>query len=696
MKKIYSLLCALAIVFSAVAAPQYSTKRGIEKHGTNLTKKVSTFSKQADPNQTTPKASKAPKAAAGETINRNFSKAPYSATYYADTQDWYIVAQNGDYAVVLDIFSKNAETLPAGTYNATDFDLDYTKIFDLEVSSSTPVAKAATATATVVVTGDRTDITAVIIGTDGSTYNVTMVNAPVVPSGDTVALAFTVPMEIPLYYTDGTWDLVSESVTGDTVVAFVYNSEDATSPAGSFTEKDLQLDYSAIVLGDEKIAIAAAEIVVTESADSINLAATVVGQDAVTYLITMFFDKPVATEQKTFTSSEIEINDALVSWFGVVFVTAVADKDTLELTLNAEEAGAALAGTYVAGTDFNGSFTYASTGEKDEIYSGSLTIAISKEGLLSISGKVLTLGGIEYTISLTSQTEPATAENVAFAMKDMEFSLTDSYWDIKGEDPTTGYFLEIRSQAAEIAGTYTEADLDDYMTYVGVGQSVYFDINKANITVTYADNIVAVKGNITFVESSSSDTIYAAIDIAGEYDGKEHLEYDAKEDFIVDFPNPQVILEYVASDGLIYVVADNEDMSTITLEFSVANTATDLAAGTYAINTTGAEGTVSAGAGIDEEGYIVGSFAGYRNANNQITAPLWWIVSGTVTVAENGIITVDAVNSYDKAIKCKLGKDNTAVDNINADAAAVKRIDNGQLIIRKNGTDYNVMGVVIR
>ena len=147
---------------------------------------------------------------------------------------------------------------------------------------------------------------------------------------------------------------------------------------------------------------------------------------------------------------------------------------------------------------------------------------------------------------------------------------------------------------------------------------------------------------------------------------------------------------------MIYVVADNEDKSTITLEFSVANTATDLAAGTYAINTTGAEGTVSAGAGLDEEGYIIGSFAGYRNANNQITAPLWWIVSGTVTVAENGIITVDAVNSYDKAIKCKLGKDNTAVDNINADAAAVKRIDNGQLIIRKNGTDYNVMGVVIR
>ena len=686
----------MAIVFSAVAAPQYSSKRGIEKHGTNLTKKESTFSKQADPNQTTPKASKAPKAAAGETINLNFSKAPYSAKYYADTQDWYIVAQNGDYRVALDILSKNSEALPAGTYNATDFALSYTGIFDLEVSSSYPVAKAATASATVVVTGDRTDITAVITGTDGNTYNVTMFNAPVVPSGDTVALAFTVPMEIPLYYTDGSWDLVSESVTGDTVVAFVYNSEDATSPAGSFTEKDLKLNYSAIVLGDETIAIAAAKIVVTESADSINLAATVVGQDAVTYLITMFFDKPVATEQKTFTSSEIEINDALVSWFGVVFVTAVADKDTLELTLNAEEAGAALAGTYVAGTDFNGSFTYASTGEEDEIYSGSLTIAISKEGLLSISGKVLTLGGIEYTISLTSQTEPATAENVAFAMKDMEFSLTESYWDIKGDDPTTGYFLEIRSKAAEIAGTYTEADLDDFYTYVGVGQSVYFDINKANITVTYADNIVAVKGNITFVESSSSDTIYAAIDIAGEYDGKEHLEYDAKEDFIVDFPNPQVILEYVASDGLIYVVADNEDKSTITLEFSVANTATDLAAGTYAINTTGAEGTVSAGAGIDEEGYIIGSFAGYRNDKNQITAPLWWIVSGTVTVAENGIITVDAVNSYDKAIKCKLGKDNTAVDNINADAAAVKRIDNGQLIIHKNGTDYNVMGVVIR
>lgn len=806
MKKIYSLLCALAIVFSAVAAPQYSTKRGIEKHGTKLTKKVSTFSKQADPKQTTPKASKAPKAAAGETINLNFSEAPYSAKYYASSQDWYIVAQNDDYVVTLDILSTNSEALPAGTYNATDFDLAYTEIYDLEVSGYDPVAKASAATATVVVTGDRTDITAVIIGTDGNTYNVTMFNAPVVlkdpvevaitdvdeesstsdysytlsnaagdsvfyfdiylesgasdvtlgkvytledmdasyswfkigsssaayntatfvktvtdgkarieatvsdnkgnqyhllyqekeivPSGETVALAFTVPMEIPQYYTDGSWELMTESVTGDTIVAFVYNSEDATSPAGSFTEKDLQLNYCGIMFGDEIIEIATAEIAVTESAESINLAATVVGTDAVTYLITMFFNKPVATEQKTFTSSEIEVDDALASWFGVVFVTAVADNDTLELTLNAESV-AALAGTYVAGTDFNGSFTYVSTGEEDEIYSGSLTIAISEEGLLSINGKVLTLGGIEYTISLTYQIEPATAENVAFAMKDMEFTLAENYWDIKGSDPTSGYFLEIRSKAAEIAGTYTEADLDDFYTYVGVGQSVYFDINKANITVTYADNIVAVKGNITFVEASSSDTIYAAIDIAGEYDGKEHLEYDAREDFIVDFPNPQVVLSYIASEGLIYVAANNEDMSTITLEFRVAKTATDLAAGTYSIDATGAEGTVSAGAGV-QDGYIVGSFAGFRNANNQITTPLWWMVSGTVNVAENGIITVDAVNSYDKAIKCKLGKDNTAVDNINADAVAVKRIDNGQLIIRKNGTDYNVMGVVIR
>ena len=41
-------------------------------------------------------------------------------------------------------------------------------------------------------------------------------------------------------------------------------------------------------------------------------------------------------------------------------------------------------------------------------------------------------------------------------------------------------------------------------------------------------------------------------------------------------------------------------------------------------------------------------------------------------------------------------KEPTAVDNINADVVAVKRIEDGQLIINVNGVRYNAVGATIR
>ena len=76
---------------------------------------------------------------------------------------------------------------------------------------------------------------------------------------------------------------------------------------------------------------------------------------------------------------------------------------------------------------------------------------------------------------------------------------------------------------------------------------------------------------------------------------------------------------------------------------------------------------------------------------------LWYIVSGTVTVNEDGSIVVDALNSNGKAIKSTLNHlQGEGIDEVNAAAKATKSLKNGQLIIEKAGVKYNAQGTVIR
>ena len=100
-------------MLGAYATPQLATKRlAVEKQ--KFEQKSIPAQKQVNPDLAALKknALRAPKAKKAETnvtlvdevIDLNFTTS-CSKKYYADTKDWYLVAQNSDYAVVLDLFS---------------------------------------------------------------------------------------------------------------------------------------------------------------------------------------------------------------------------------------------------------------------------------------------------------------------------------------------------------------------------------------------------------------------------------------------------------------------------------------------------------------------------------------------------------------------------------------------------------------
>ena len=364
---------------------------------------------------------------------------------------------------------------------------------------------------------DLARIEATLIDANLAVYHFIYQEKPVTPSGKTVNLFFDVPMEVPQYYTDiKAWELYTESVSGDTVAAFVISSTNATTAAGTYTKADLYLQYTGVQFDDTKVKIYSASITVTENDERIDLNASILGKDSVTYNVKMFFVKPVATAQAVISSNELEIDASYFSSYGVIFYDAADENNAISLTVNANGTGAAQAGVYVAGTDFNGSVT-PTGGEKADIYSGSITIAVNENGDVTLTGTVLATNNVEYSIAL-KYLVPAPAE-ITITSVDSEFDATDNAinYELASEDYTFYFYIYLADGLTDVVSgtTYTFADdmnSDIYNSYGERGLGDYIDYASATFVKTVGDGKVVIKAAIEDVNGAKWNLTYEGVD----------------------------------------------------------------------------------------------------------------------------------------------------------------------------------------
>ena len=179
------------------------------------------------------------------------------------------------------------------------------------------------------------------------------------------------------------------------------------------------------------------------------------------------------------------------------------------------------------------------------------------------------------------------------------------------------------------------------------------------------------------------------------------LQYDADTDFVENFSSYEIDTTYLFNDGFAFVNATNENNAYINLIFLVGQGEHEIPAFSYPIDTAIVAGKIYAGQGVTAEGNIRGSFADYLNAQGGFTAPLWFLVSGTVTLYEEGVIIVLAVNSCGKSIICTLGNGeliNDAVQDVrSAGAEGVRKlIRDGVVYINRDGQTYTLQGEKVR
>ena len=331
-----------------------------------------------------------------------------------------------------------------------------------------------------------------------------------------------------------------------------------------------------------------------------------------------------------------------------------------------------------------------------------------------IKAEVMGYDGVLYDVELWHCVPvPTKTVNVEIVADFENHIAMDGYYVLSGYNKENTLFISLAPFAEEVAGTFVndgvfsrfgEGQYDFFCDYSAVyknvnGEAVPYSVEKCTMTVTEEAN-GAIKAVATLI---AADAVQYEVTMTTTYNN--HLNYDAEEGAIdrTYTADDQVIIEKY-NDGSSYfevMAADNSDLCALYFIAEDYDKDITFMPGTYTISDSQDYMTVLASVGV-VGGKVNPSFYGLMSEDGKgIVPPLYFIVGGTVEVENRDgklYIEVNAVNSYNVPIHIVFDgtKQTTAVENITTEKGATKRIENGQLLINRNGNTYNVLGAQIQ
>ena len=734
MKHVFTLICALMVMMSASAVPQRNVKKqALMQKQARMHALPGKKSVQQSVAQWGQKLMATPAYtshfAMGRTMNRAARRATTNVTITQCLATFYPAQEEGGvntmyYGLHTDDFAPTfyfSIIVPEGKHEI-ELDKEYT-LADMEEGScewddDDWVEHYYTAATFKKTRGEGYDVhvTATVTDTDGNTFVLNYDEEPITLTGNTVMLNIENPMTAMDHSSDGSWFLRANDDTYE--VQICYYSDDNTSRAGSFSGDaiDLYSSYVKVNTGQtdeyedpiyKTLQVKEASCEVTETDLRIDATLNMLASDGNRYQVTMFYVKPHAETYETITATNVTVNDEYFDWWGEVQLLASDDKNSVKLVIFPEGLDNQLAGTYTIGElGTTATVTPFVEGEdfpeSIDIYSGQFTVT-SDNGNISITGKLVGYNNVEYTLNL-SYTKPVATRQESITFPATELIIYSfGAWQAMGYNADQTKFISIAAEADEVAGSYKMKNLLPDYTYVVTDISgrdgKVFECVDANLTVTYdaTTKTAHITGTMLCKNTGdATDIPEFTVDVTGVVPPPYAMDNN-EQNFAENFPAYALNTEYV-DEGVIYVDVRNSNGAIAALEFWVAEGTTTLAPGTYPINDSHTPQTVSMSEGTDDAGRIMYSFVGYANEQNQLS-DIWFLVSGTVTIAEDGMMTLDALNSNGKTVKCVLGATGTGIDAIQDQEAVCgtkKHLENGRLVIQKNGIRYNALGVAIK
>lgn len=257
-------------------------------------------------------------------------------------------------------------------------------------------------------------------------------------------------------------------------------------------------------------------------------------------------------------------------------------------------------------------------------------------------------------------------------------------------------------------GNFTENDFEPFNTFVSVWNPTINDfephfMQKGEMTVTI-DEEGMLHAQASFI---CDDAKLYNLTFAVPFE-RPRLPYDAEEEGVEYTYGADAIIQtedYVASDNLIFYDIYAPDFSNKTsLVFFIAEKDADIIIpeGVYPIDNSWNVGTALASRGLGaEDGVALPSYYVEMDENGYgIDGRGYFLVDGEVIVEKvNGKMrmTINAVNSYDLPVKLYYDASLTALPDTQYPLSDIqKTIQNGQLLIKHNGTFYNATGACVK
>ncbi len=671
-----------------------------------------------------------------DTVNVVFDDV-VEAQYYGESADYYIVNENENYIVVLDIFEERGNLM--GEYTAEDFDMYYTQLGVIEAGDTTAVEIADAKAVVTPVEEGIVLIEAELIGMNAVLYKVST-KADVSNKG--LQYDATEGFLVDEYTTEDLYTISDQSANGyimldvesadgndlmglvfwvdgadeNTIIPTGTYPIDASGEAGTVMASTGMgasgLTYSLYATLDEEGYIVepcwfmvGGIVVVSEENGILSITVDAVNSNNLPIYISceydlstkqgMQYDMTEGSVERTYSDADfVEVNTDYVAEYGELYldITAADGSDMIFLAFFVEATDDEItipAGVYPINDSGEYGTVYASPGVMDGSIYPSFYGVLSPNGGISVpyyfmvGGQVVVEnvnGALKLTIdALNSYDVPA--HIVYEVTPDPEYMVI--------EDEITNLVIDLESMAI-IGGPSTMWQVD---VYLGLGQ----DNGDGTFTLTEESSVAIMGFDARFIDGYVYD-----IDVnAPAAKAVLHVEdsgffYEIK----LNMTNtPQEAIVVVVEDATVQI--DTIPLFGDAVDYALKMTA----------DWTYAEDGVTYPVLVEVPVY-------YPEATepSEMTCtvtiggmgdddPWLGFGEGTLTITtEGGVVTAKGLISnpytgvaFDVTVSGKLPQGSgTGIDNVQVEVKTVKMIQNGQLIINHNGKTYNAIGVQVK
>lgn len=499
------------------------------------------------------------------------------------------------------------------------------------------------------------------------------------------------------------------AITSD--VAGTYSAEDLLAPLNTYGFTYLNGPEGSIILSDLELSVVTGSREVDGYDYHVNLA-MYSDENSCKYVTSFDYNYPYAASTVEFLANNLFLDDTMMdlfwTYFGYGWFEFKASNDDYTINGNVTTSTCSVEGTYAIQSDIcNMVLTDNHEGRKYPANSGEISVSKTEDGYYLLTGKVLFSNNVELIITANhSELQPTRYETIKIDdARYIDYFYAGSF-DLIAESNDRLIFMEICTTQFE--GHYTLSDLwpnTNYISYLDEEGNKTKDYNRfhtvdINITAN-EDGTYSVTGTILAQDRhDESDYTLFTLDIV-----LRGLYYDARnQDYqeVFALSDAEIVKVEVSRDGTpidydAYLVDVKNENNAIAAMLFICK-GESIMPGVYNIDRSLENMTVYQSKGINMSSGITYSFAGYMDGE-YVADPAWFFRSGTVTVAENGMITVDAVNSCGSAISILIQDDITGIGineiNVVSDRVA-KILKEGQLYIEHSGKTFNTQGVLIK